>query len=113
MTYRELFDQLLAKAYTPRPCGDHVEGAYCCATGVLADGDLVEEDPAAVERMLHNFLELDCRAVFEAWFGQREKDELDRKSGVFPLWMNHLQLAQTKYKNGTLDSRVDYLLDNP
>jgi hypothetical protein len=105
MTFHELFGKLLEKGYQPRPCGDHVEGAYCCAKAIYENWEDFQEDPASAEEMLRNFLELDRREIFRVWFSRGE--------GQPNLWDGHLLAAHGAYAGGHLDSCVAYLLKPP
>lgn len=102
MTYHELYEQLLAKNYTPRPCGDHVEGAYCCATAIYENWEEFKEDPAGAEEMLRNFLELDRLAIFVAWYGDREEG-----------WGVHLDKAHELYSREKIGYAVEYIPLHP
>ena len=105
MTYRELFEQLIAKA-TASKCGDHVEGGYCCSRAVFDDTDLAESDPAWAEELMRDFLTLDAREVFRAWYGEGQGTE--KSHGTVKRWVDEVDGRQhgVRLREGGARSRI-------
>lgn len=100
MTAVELYEALKEKGYKPQPCGQHFSGGYCCSEALHEFRDDFTDEPEVLQGWMTQHLELDRRAVFQAWYGPGK-------------WMEPFRAAHEEMVAMVREDAVSYILQHP